>query len=69
MNDSKIIPGRCPFHAGAENTVRLFRDGSFECTRCGWHGDAVSWLMASEGLSQADAAKRLNQKPEGPTNG
>jgi hypothetical protein len=69
MAKPETTPGRCPFHADTEDTIRLFHDGSFECLRCGWHGDAAMRLMADEGLSWEGAAKRLNQNPKGPTNG
>jgi hypothetical protein len=59
MPETDTTPDACPFHNNPHPTIRLFRDGSFECLRCGWHGDEVTWVMAKEGLSIADAKKRM----------
>ena len=55
--DAKIL---CPFH---EETTASFLVGARrgQCFGCGWHGDILDYLEQSEGLSKAEAIKKLEQ--------
>ena len=35
----------CPFHSERTPSFRLYPDGHAHCFGCGWHGDAIRWLM------------------------
>lgn len=54
--------GLCPFHAETTPsfTVNQYR---YHCFGCGAHGDVFSWLTEHEGLSFAEAVRRID--PEG----
>ncbi len=50
--------GCCPFHG--EKTPSLYvYDDHFHCFGCGAHGDAISFLMQSEGAGFMEAVERL----------
>ena len=48
----------CPFHQEKTPSFYIYDDG-FHCFGCGAHGDAVSFLMQSEGASFPEAVERL----------
>jgi hypothetical protein len=50
--DQSMVSGkvRCPFHDDANPSCHIY-DDHYHCFACGAHGDAISWLMAVEGLS------------------
>ncbi len=50
--------GCCPFHG--EKTPSLYvYDDHFHCFGCGAHGDAISFVMQSEGAGFMEAVERL----------
>jgi len=50
--DEPMVSGkvRCPFHDDTRPSCHIY-DDHYHCFSCGAHGDAISWLMAVEGLS------------------
>ena len=50
--------GCCPFHAEKTPSFYVYDDG-FHCFGCGAHGDAISFVMQSEGVPFLDAVTRL----------
>ncbi len=48
----------CPFHQEKTPSFYIY-DDAFHCFGCGAHGDAVSFLMQSEGASFPEAVERL----------
>ncbi|MDF7673965.1 DNA primase [Acetobacteraceae bacterium ESL0709] len=48
----------CPFHGEKTPSFYIYED-HFHCFGCGVHGDAISYVMQSEGLSFRDAVERL----------
>lgn len=53
---------RCPFHNGSEknNSLALYRDGHGFCFTCGKRTDAIAYVQKVDGLSFADAVRRLS---------
>ncbi len=52
--------GLCPFHNEKTPSFTVNEDkGFYHCFGCGAHGDALSFVMQSEGLSFPDAVERL----------
>ena len=52
--------GLCPFHNEKTPSFTVNEDkGFYHCFGCGAHGDAISFVMQSEGLSFPDAVERL----------
>lgn len=52
--------GLCPFHNERTPSFHVVPDKSFaNCFGCGWHGDAVDFVAAVQGLSPADAINAL----------
>src|SRR5690348_927966 len=51
--------GCCPFHGEKTPSLYVYEDGHYHCFGCGAHGDAIGFLMQSEGLSFLDAVKQL----------
>jgi CHC2 zinc finger/DNA polymerase family A len=49
---------RCPFHDDTNPSCHIY-DDHYHCFSCGAHGDAISWLMAVEGLSFRAAQEAL----------
>lgn len=49
----------CPFHNERTPSCRLYADG-YHCFGCGAHGDAVDFVARIFGLSQIEAARKLN---------
>lgn len=50
--------GCCPFHAEKSPSFTVYEDG-FHCFGCGAHGDAIGFVMQTEGLGFTDAVERL----------
>jgi DNA primase len=50
--------GCCPFHAEKTPSFYVYEDG-FHCFGCGAHGDAISFVMQTEGAAFMDAVTRL----------
>ncbi|HMB76480.1 MAG TPA: DNA primase, partial [Kiloniellaceae bacterium] len=52
--------GLCPFHKEKTPSFTVSDDkGFYHCFGCGEHGDAIGFVMASEGLSFPEAVERL----------
>lgn len=55
--------GLCPFHNEKSPSFTVNEDkGFFHCFGCGAHGDAIGFVMRSEGLSFLEAVERLAQE-------
>src|SRR5215469_14011474 len=50
----------CPFHVEDTPSFRVYRDHA-HCFGCGWHGDAVTWLMERERMSFPGAIRHLRE--------
>src|SRR5918997_7024529 len=50
--------GCCPFHQEKTPSFYVY-DDHFHCFGCGAHGDAVTFVMRSEGASFPEAVERL----------
>ncbi len=50
--------GCCPFHNEKSPSFHVY-DDHFHCFGCGVHGDAISFVMQSEGASFPEAVERL----------
>ena len=50
--------GCCPFHNEKSPSFQVYEDG-FHCFGCGAHGDAVTFVMQTEGASFLEAVERL----------
>ncbi len=50
--------GCCPFHGEKSPSFHVY-DDHFHCFGCGQHGDAISFVMQSEGASFPEAVERL----------
>ncbi len=50
--------GCCPFHSEKSPSFYVYEDG-FHCFGCGAHGDAISFVMQTEGASFPEAVERL----------
>ncbi len=50
---------RCPFHNDKHPSMKL--DRNYYCFACGAKGDAVNYVVALFGLSQLEAAKKINE--------
>ncbi len=50
--------GCCPFHSEKSPSFYVYDDG-FHCFGCGAHGDAISFVMQTEGSSFIDAVENL----------
>ena len=49
---------RCPFHNDKHPSMKI--DRNYYCFACGAKGDAVNYVAALFGLSQLEAAKKIN---------
>ena len=55
--------GLCPFHNEKTPSFTVNdRKGFFHCFGCGAHGDAIGFVMQSEGLAFRDAVEKLAQE-------
>jgi DNA primase len=50
--------GCCPFHGEKTPSFYIYED-AFHCFGCGAHGDAISFVMQSQGLEFMDAVRQL----------
>jgi hypothetical protein len=50
--------GNCPFHAERTPSFNV-RDDHYHCFGCGAHGDAIEFVMQSQGASFMEAVERL----------
>ena len=50
----------CPFHAEDTPSFRVYPNGAY-CFGCGWHGDAIGWLMEHERMSFLGAVRHLRE--------
>ena len=50
--------GNCPFHGEKTPSFYVY-DDHFHCFGCGEHGDAITWVMKSEGASFMEAVESL----------
>jgi hypothetical protein len=50
----------CPFHVEDTPSFRVYRDHA-HCFGCGWHGDAITWLMERERMSFPGAVRHLRE--------
>ena len=50
--------GCCPFHGEKTPSFYVY-DDHFHCFGCGEHGDAITWIMKSEGASFIEAVESL----------
>lgn len=58
------LKARCPFHEDREPSLLVDeRDGHFHCFGCGAHGDVIDFVMRRDGISFAEACRRLLQIP------
>lgn len=53
---------RCPFHEDRNPSMAVYPDG-FHCYGCGWHGDAVDFIMALNGWDFRDFIDFIGQFP------
>jgi DNA primase len=51
--------GCCPFHNEKTPSFYVYEDGQYHCFGCGAHGDAISYVMQSEGAGFMEAVERL----------
>src|ERR1700710_314431 len=52
------LKGCCPFHGEKTPSFYVYED-HFHCFGCGAHGDAVSFVMQSQGAGFRDAVEQL----------
>ncbi|HLJ05559.1 MAG TPA: CHC2 zinc finger domain-containing protein, partial [Acetobacteraceae bacterium] len=53
------MKGCCPFHNEKTPSFYVYEDGQYHCFGCGAHGDAISFVMQSEGAGFMEAVERL----------
>ncbi len=53
------LKGCCPFHNEKTPSFYVYEDGNYHCFGCGAHGDAISFIMQSEGAGFMEAVERL----------
>ena len=51
--------GCCPFHGEKTPSFYVYEDGHYHCFGCGAHGDAISFVMQSQGAGFMEAVERL----------
>jgi DNA primase len=49
----------CPFHGEKTPSFYVYEDGHYHCFGCGAHGDAIGFVMQSEGAGFMEAVERL----------
>ena len=52
------MKGCCPFHNEKTPSFYVYEDG-YHCFGCGAHGDAISFVMQSEGAGFMEAVETL----------
>src|SRR3954452_5633258 len=58
VRSGKQWKGCCPFHGEKTPSFYVYDDG-YHCFGCGAHGDAISFVMQSQGLSFMEAVNQL----------
>ena len=58
VRSGKQWKGCCPFHGEKTPSFYVYDDG-YHCFGCGAHGDAISFVMQSQGLVFMDAVRQL----------
>jgi DNA primase len=58
VRSGKQWKGCCPFHGEKSPSFFVYDDG-YHCFGCGAHGDAISFVMQSQGLSFMEAVSQL----------
>ena len=53
------MKGCCPFHNEKTPSFYVYEDGQYHCFGCGAHGDAISFVMQTEGAGFMEAVERL----------
>jgi hypothetical protein len=54
------LVGRCPLHRGQKLSLSVYPEAqTFHCFECDADGDALSFLMEAEGLTEGQAVERL----------
>jgi DNA primase len=53
------MKGCCPFHGEKTPSFYVYEDGHYHCFGCGAHGDAIGFIMQSEGAGFMEAVERL----------
>src|SRR5581483_8968835 len=51
--------GCCPFHDEKTPSFYVYEDGHYHCFGCGAHGDAIGFIMHTEGTGFMDAVAQL----------
>jgi hypothetical protein len=49
----------CPIHSGSNVMSFTVKNNYGRCFSCGWHGDTIKFIQDTQGLTFADAVKRL----------
>jgi DNA primase len=49
----------CPFHDEKTPSFYVYEDDHYHCFGCGAHGDAISFVMQSEGIGFSEAVEKL----------
>src|SRR5205823_553472 len=73
LGEPEVVGGsprwRCPFHDDASPSFYLWADGRrWRCWPCGLQGDAIDFISRYDGLTKAEAARKLGGLP-GPRHG
>ncbi|PZW41331.1 DNA primase [Humitalea rosea] len=58
MKSGRNWKGCCPFHNEKSPSFYVYEDG-FHCFGCGAHGDAIAFVMRTEGATFPEAVERL----------
>jgi DNA primase len=58
VRSGKMWKGCCPFHGEKSPSFYVY-DDHYHCFGCGAHGDAISFIMQSQGLSFMEAVTQL----------
>jgi DNA primase len=53
------MKGCCPFHGEKTPSFYVYEDGGYHCFGCGAHGDAISFVMQTQGASFIEAVQSL----------
>src|SRR6195952_5067882 len=58
MKSGRNMRGCCPFHGEKSPSFYVY-DDHYHCFGCGAHGDAISFVMQSQGLTFMEAINQL----------
>src|SRR3954470_1707566 len=57
------LKGLCPFHSEKSPSFVVYpQNGSYHCFRCGANGDALGFVMKTDGLDFRGALEKLARK-------